>query len=322
MNIGFIGAGKVGFTLGRYFAEDSVRTTECNSGHAVYDKKCENSIFLKGYYSLHRQSSLDAAKFTDSKSYDNMEDLVGECDMLFITVPDGEIKNIWRDVSRMDIKGKSICHCSGSLSSKDVFDGIGKTGALGYSIHPLFAVSDRYRAYSELPGVFFTLEEHEDNLIIIDDKEASGRKPDIVNLTQMLESKGNPVKKIDSASKCLYHLGAATASNLVCGLVDMSIEIFEKCGFNKNDAIKALAPILKGNIEHIADKGPEESLTGPVERNDIQTVEKHLESVKGDEREIYRLLSKRLVKLAQNRHPDRDYTYMDEIFAEKKGRKL
>ena len=110
------------------------------------------------------------------------------------------------------------------------------------------------------------------------------------------------------------------ASNLVCGLVDMSIELIEKCGFGKNDAVKALAPILKGNMEHTADKGPEKSLTGPVERNDTATVQKHMDAVEGEEREIYRLLSERLVKLAQSRHPNRDYTDMNKILMSEKGR--
>ena len=55
----------------------------------------------------------------------------------------------------------------------------------------------------------------------------------MLKLTEILESKGNPVRRISSENKCLYHLGAAVASNLVCGLVDMSIELLEKCGFGK-----------------------------------------------------------------------------------------
>ena len=320
LNIGFIGAGKVGCTLGKYFAENDARATAEGAGYVAQGEKFEDRIVLKGYYSLHRHSSQDAARFTGAKPYDSIEDLVGECDIVFITVPDGEISSGWCDISRMDIKGKSICHCSGSLSSAEAFEGIGRTGAFGYSIHPLFAVSDKYSAYSELPGVFFTLEEHEENPILIDEADGKNRELYMLKLTEILESKGNPVRRISSENKCLYHLGAAVASNLVCGLVDLSIELIEKCGFGKNDAVKALAPILKGNMEHTADKGPEKSLTGPVERNDTATVQKHMDAVEGEEREIYRLLSERLVKLAQSRHPNRDYTDMNKILMSEKGR--
>ena len=47
MNIGFVGAGKVGFSLGKYF--------------------CNNDIKVSGYYSQNLESSKEAAKFTKSK---------------------------------------------------------------------------------------------------------------------------------------------------------------------------------------------------------------------------------------------------------------
>ena len=78
--------------------------------------------------------------------------------------------------------------------------------------------------------------------------------------------------------------------------------------------MQALAPILTGNMEHIAHKGPTASLTGPVERNDIDTVRKHIDCLKeGGEKELYRLLSSRLIHMVQTRPPDRDYEEMRGI---------
>ena len=39
------------------------------------------------------------------------------------------------------------------MSAQDAFEGIEETVAFGYSVHPLFAVSDKYNAYRELTGV-------------------------------------------------------------------------------------------------------------------------------------------------------------------------
>ena len=50
------------------------------------------------------------------------------------------------------------------------------------------------------------------------------------------------------------------------------------------------------------------ALTGPVERNDVGTVARHLAVLEGDDRELYRLLSLRLVEVARQKHPDRDFT--------------
>ena len=137
LNIGFIGAGKVGCSIGKYLAE---------SGQA-------GALHVKGYYSRSSRSTKDAAHFTDSKAYESIAALTNECDVIFLTVPDGSIQGTWQQVKECEIRGKTICHCSGAMSSRDAFKGIEETGAFGYSIHPLFAVSDKYNAYKELTGV-------------------------------------------------------------------------------------------------------------------------------------------------------------------------
>lgn len=279
MNIGFIGAGKVGCTLGKYFSQDS--ETE-----------------IKGYYS--RSSAQDAAHFTDSRCYEDMKALIEDCDIIFLTVPDGSIQDTWKRVREYDIRGKTVCHCSGSMSSQDAFSGIEETGAFGYSAHPLFAVSDKYHAYRELTGVFFTLE----------GMESAGAR----EIRRLLTELGNPYRIIAGEDKTTYHCAAAVASNLVCGLIDQSIALMQRCGFTEAEAVQALAPILKGNMSHIASEGPAASLTGPIERNDIDTVKKHLDCLAdGSEKTLYRLLSSRLIQMAQGRHPERDYTEMSTL---------
>lgn len=293
MNIGFIGAGKVGCSLGKYFSQDP-----------------ETKII--GYYSRSSRSAEEAARFTDSKSYLDMKELIDACDMIFLTVPDGSIPDTWNKVKEYDIREKMICHCSGSMSCEDAFDGIEETGAFGYSAHPLFAVSDKYNAYRELTGVFFTLEECA--------KSAAAPGQGLAALQGLFERLGNPTGIIEGNDKTTYHCAAAMASNLVCGLIDQSIELMKRCGFTDETAIKALAPILTGNMEHIARKGPTDSLTGPIERNDIGTVTKHLECLKDEnEKDIYRLLSSRLIRMAQRRHSDRDYAEMTRLI--EKGEK-
>lgn len=245
-----------------------------------------------------------------------MENLVSECDMIFLTVPDGSIKSVWKSISGLDVRGKLICHCSGAMSSEEAFEGIEKTGAFGYSVHPLFAVSDKYKVYRELTGVFFTLEGSGKNVERQNNcrEENFFRDKNLLLIEEMLSDMGNPTRVIEPDKKMKYHCGAAVASNLVCGLVDMSVELFCGCGFSREEAVKALAPILVGNMSHVAEKGPEASLTGAVERNDVGTVGKHLECLEEEaDRQLYSLLSERLVKLALRKHPARDYSEMRKI---------
>ncbi|MGM9607240.1 MAG: NAD(P)-binding domain-containing protein [Oscillospiraceae bacterium] len=135
MKIGFIGAGKVGFTLGKFFAQGGIPVT--------------------GYWSRNPESAQEAAFFTGSRQYDSPEALVQDSDALFLTVPDSAITPVFQDLGAFEISEKQICHCSGAMTAGEAFPGIGQTGAYGYSIHPLFPVSSKYEAYRELTGAFF-----------------------------------------------------------------------------------------------------------------------------------------------------------------------
>ncbi len=302
LNIGFIGAGKVGVSLGKYFTvrqQEALRNEQSSHGAAMGSSINAAEMTVKGYYSLHSDSAKDAARFTNSQAYDTMQGILSECDMIFLTVPDGKIKAVWDELAGHELKGKLICHCSGAMSSREAFAGIEETGAYGYSIHPLFAVSDKYEAYRELSDVFFTLE----------GSAPAGEDPYLEEIKAWFASLGNPAGIIKPEDKTRYHCAATVASNLVCGLVDFSMELLHTCGFGEEDALKALRPILLGNMAHIAADGPEKSLTGPVERNDEGTMRKHLECLEtAEDKQLYRLLSSQITDMAQHRHPERDYT--------------
>lgn len=283
MRIGFIGAGKVGCTLGRYIA--------LHGGELV------------GYYSKSEESARWASEFTSTVVYRDLGELVAACDALFLTVPDGAIGEIWNSLRQYSLEGKCICHCSGAESSA-VFSDIDQMKAFGYSIHPLFAIHSKSQSYQELSQAFFTIEGSEKYLNFWE---------------SYFSNMGNPVKVIDKADKVLYHAGAAVCSNLVAGLYGMSVHMLNLCGFEKDEAKKALLPLFCNNCANIGREGPVQALTGPVERNDIKTVKAHLMAMKDADKDngqllmIYRGLTKYLVDIAGEKHPDRDYSELQNL---------
>ena len=285
MTIGLIGAGKVGFTLGKYF-----------SGHGIP---------TAGYYSRRTDSAQQAAQFTNTRAYPDMGPLIAQCDALFLTVPDGSISSVFQEVRRHPIQGKLICHCSGAFSAREALPGVEAAGAFGYSIHPLFAVSDKYCAYEELADVFFAVE------------GSPARLEEVVGL---LRGVGLRVQVINPACKTLYHCAAATASNLMTALTAHSVELLVQCGFSPDGALAALTPLLTGNVRHITADGLTASLTGPVERGDMGTIRRHLASLTAPEdRALYALLSRKLLPLAAARHPERSYEPIRRLLAESLG---
>lgn len=136
MKIGFIGAGKVGCAFGRYLKEH---------GLEVY-----------GYFSRSFESAKRAAEFTSSTAYFSIDDIVEKCDYIFITTSDDVIAQIVSSLKHFNLQDKKLFHMSGSLSS-DVFSELEGSGALGYSLHPIFPFPDR-EVYKNLKDAYFTVE--------------------------------------------------------------------------------------------------------------------------------------------------------------------
>lgn len=283
MRIGFIGAGKVGFSLGKYLSV--------------------NGMTLSGYFSRSRSSAEEAAGFTDSAVFDSPCELLKESDVIFITVPDGTISSVFSQLKGCGISGKTICHCSGAMTANEAFGELSSLGAYGCSIHPLFPVSSRYESYKELKDAFFCLE---------GDTEA------VETWKKLFTGFGNPVRVISGDTKKEYHAACAISSNLVCALAAESIGLMEKCGFSEEEALAALSPLAVANIKKVFSAGPVNALTGPVERCDISTVKKHLDCLpEGPGKEMYRAVSLRLTDTAAKKHPDTDYSEMRAVLSGK-----
>lgn len=278
MRTGIIGAGKVGCSLGKYFRLANLEVT--------------------GYYDVNKNLAKEAATFTETTFIEDLETIVKISDTLFLTVPDDLITTVWNQMKDMSLEGKFICHCSGALSAGDAFPGIDKCGAFGYSVHPLFAVSDKYNSYKELSHAYFVIE---------------GDEKHREEIAEIFRNLGNEVRYIAAKDKVKYHCAAAVCSNHVVALIQESLDLMQECGFDEESALKALAPIMLGNMQHIAERGTVNSLTGPVERADVKTVEKHLNCLDEKQQMLYRLLSEVLISIGEKKNPGRDYGRLKDI---------
>ena len=277
MKVGFIGAGKMGFTLGKHMVEYGIN--------------------VGGYYSRTLESAKEAAEFTTSHCYESLSELVNGNDVIFITVPDGQIAVMAEVLDRLDanLSGKIICHTSGALSSQ-VFSGM-DSRVFGYSIHPIYAVNSKTESYINFNQAFITIEGHEAKIDV---------------MTDLFKSLGHQVKVISADDKVKYHGAAVFASNLVIGLYHKSMKLMEECGFSESEAEEALKPLFKNNSESLINKGCMDALTGPVERCDTETVKKHINVLSGDELDVYKLLSKELVGISEAKHgSDENYDFSE-----------
>lgn len=282
MKIGFIGAGRAGCGVGKYLCT----------------KKEQAKLQITGYYSLLANDAKWAADFTDSMFYETVEEVIAASDSIILSTPDGAIKDVWDSIPKDIISGKIICHLSGSLSS-DVFSGIENHGAYGISIHPLVAFSDKESVYQQLNEVSFTLEGH----------------PFAVRTWQtVFEKTGNAAIEITKEVKPLYHAAASMLSNHVVAVLETGYGLLKRCGFSEEDARSFSRILVKNNVANVINYGAVEALTGPVERGDVETVNKHLSVLKENEQDIYKACGKELISISTMKNPGKDYSGLEKIF--------
>ncbi|MDR1088883.1 MAG: DUF2520 domain-containing protein [Coriobacteriales bacterium] len=316
--IGFVGAGRVGKALGRHLSERGLkvsgyyrRNQQASPSQADGSTRQEAlDVAQEGQHS-HAKTETPTHALTDSTqalpgtSWTSLAELADQCDILFLTVPDDAITTVWNELRGLTIAGKAICHCSG-IHSTAVFEGIEATGATGFSLHPLCAVTDDLASMS---GVYFTL-------------EGSCTHPAMERLIAEID---NPVQIIAAEDKSRYHAAAVFVSNFVNGLSFVGSKLLEDSGLDEEFAHEAWRGLFLGNARAIAEKGPAAALTGPVERGDLGTVRAHLEALEAAEASttptashpsaatLYKLLSSTLVELAEVKNPHRDYSPMKEM---------
>jgi predicted short-subunit dehydrogenase-like oxidoreductase (DUF2520 family) len=182
-----------------------------------------------------------------------------------------------------------------------VFSGISQKGARGCSVHPICAVSHKLTGYQELSKAYFTIE---------------GR--DCQDLLELILSMGNQAELIQADQKVCYHAAAVFASNLVVAVYESATDLLKQCGLSEGFSAHALQPLFRGNAQGILERGTIQALTGAVERADETTIAKHLAVLGKEEREIYRLLSLKLVSIAKAKNPYRDYTLVEKVLDEQK----
>jgi Uncharacterized conserved protein len=275
MNIGFIGAGKVGCTLAKYFAMCGFK--------------------IAGFYSRSYQTAKEASEFTQTYAYSTLADLVNSCDCLFVTVPDSQIKIVWLALCHLPIKNKWIGHCSGLLTSK-VFCDNTSVHPFAFSLHPLYAIYDRFDCYQNMPKAYFTLEANR-NFI-----------PQLQTFFSLLN---NPIATLCARKKPLYHAACVMLSNQVIALAQIGVNLLTQCGLDSEFSEQAWRPLFFDNANTVHQVGIVDALTGPIERGDIETIKQHLAVMPTEFKDIYQQLSLILLNISRKKHPNRDYRQLE-----------
>jgi len=242
LKIGFIGAGTVGSALALQLAKKGYHVVAVSSrSHISADKLAKALPGCKA--ERHNQAVADIS------------------DMVFITTPDDIIARIASGVKWRP--GQSVIHCSGADSTA-ILEAARQSGAEIGGFHPLQTFASVQSALENMPGSTVAIEAEEPLLAVL--KEMASALD-----SHSIELKGE--------NKAIYHAAAVMVSNYLVTLVKMATDLWETMGISKEEATRALLPLLKGTINNIGTIGLPGCLTGPIARGDVGTIKKHLESL-------------------------------------------
>jgi len=169
-----------------------------------------------------------------------------DAELVLLCVPDGAISEVARGIA----PGPWVAHTSGAT----------RLGALDphvrrFGLHPLQTFTKR-RGPEQLDGAHAA----------VTAETAEAREVGF----ELARTLGLEPFALDDAARPLYHAGAAIASNYLVTLHRVASELFEAAGAPP----EALVPLMRRTI----DNGFE--LTGPIERGDWETVERHREAIR------------------------------------------
>ena len=169
-----------------------------------------------------------------------------DSDLVLLCVPDSAIAEVARGIPA----GPWVAHTSGatSLAALDPHE-------RRFGLHPLQTFTKR-RGPEQLDGAHAAVTAEND------DARRVG--------FELARTLGLEPFELDDDARPLYHAGAAIASNYLVTLHRVASELFHAAGAPP----EALVPLMRRTI----DNGFE--LTGPIERGDWDTVERHRQAIR------------------------------------------
>jgi len=193
-------------------------------------------------------------------------------ELVLLCVPDRAIA----EVAAATRPGPWVAHVSGAtpLAALDPHE-------RRFSMHPLQSFS-RARGPEQLDGAYAAVTAESETA-----RDVGFRLAEMLGLRPF---------ELGDRSRATYHTGAAFASNYLVTLRTLAGSLLEAAGAPP----ESLDPLMRGVI----DGGFE--LTGPIERGDWETVERHLEAIRDarpELEELYRTLAEATARLAGRELP-------------------
>jgi predicted short-subunit dehydrogenase-like oxidoreductase (DUF2520 family) len=225
------------------------------------------------------------------RSTGEIPDILSESDAVIIAVRDDRVPEVAERLAREGRlrREQILLHASGANPARTILAAaLPFVRAVG-TLHPLVSFADARVAIEGLGEVAFGIE---------------GDEPARALAKRIVRALGARAVILEAENLALYHAGAVMASNYVVALADTARSLLVKAGVPADQALPVLIPLLASVVQNLAQVGLPGALTGPVERGDVVSIERHLDTLA--ERapeviELYRLVGRDVLRLAREK---------------------
>lgn len=255
--------------------ERTLKTVIIGSGNVATHiaKKLSHSTEIIQIYSRNIKNSRLLAATVNAEATDNLDNLRKDADLYIISVKDDAIGEI---VSKAGHSNALWVHTSGSVPM-EILSGIG----------------DRY-------GVLYPMQTFSKNVDVDMEKvpifiEGNSRET-LKEIQDFAEKISGNVSEADSVARKKLHIAAVFACNFTNYLWGFSVDILKSIGQD----LSVMEPLVKATFEKAQKVSPHEGQTGPARRNDLITIQKHLDMLNGEAKDIYSLLSLNIINKYKN----------------------
>ena len=279
-----VGPGRMGLALGSALLHsDAVRSL------TIFGRRPEppaHPLFMQG----------------EARYVFGVEPLSPDSSALFLAVPDALLPEVAHTIAAQGAAptGCAAFHLSGAIPT-DVLAPLHAQGYAVGSFHPLQAVAHPVSAADRIPG---------SSIAVIGSPQAMSVAR---NLTSAM---GSPLITVPASRRPLFHAATVLASNYLPPLLDLAARLMQRAGVASEEALPALLPLVRGTLSSIEERGIDASVCGPVAAGDAETIALHLRAMEPEDRRLYCVFGKELLRLVGSELPDESRHEMYEQFEE------
>jgi predicted short-subunit dehydrogenase-like oxidoreductase (DUF2520 family) len=271
--IGIAGAGRIGQALGRLLRD-----------------RGEPVVAIAGRNP--QRTAASAAFVGESVEAVSYSELPSRASRILIAVPDDALDSVVAVIARGMQAGIALHTCG--TRGPEALAPLEVKGVSCAAMHPLQTVTTPDQGLTALPGATFTI-------------TGSGAASEwAFGIAALLNGKA---LKISPEQRPLYHAAAVMANNYLVALIDAAVILMRESGIEEEQALSALAPLIRAGVENALRTGPLAALTGPIERGDDTTVAAHLRALSGapeSVKTLYRAAGLHAVEMARRKEPGKD----------------